>query len=187
MRAEVLRALPMRRSIVILLTLWLGGCAASQKDPFEDHMASARQKKDDGRYHEAAAEYREALRIKPSSPEAHNNLGSVLFNLGETDAAILEFQRALLLDSELAAAYNNMGSAQLSKGEAAEAVGSFRRAVMLKPQMSIARFNLCLGLETLGLYAEALLECEKVSVHDPHVAGLDDAIARLKVRTENAE
>ncbi len=177
----------MRRSVALFLVLILSACSTAKQDPFEESMATARELRDAGEYPKAVAEYREALRIKPSSAEAHNNLGSTLFNMEQTDAAILEFQRALLLNDKLAAAHNNMGSALLSKGEAAEAVGYFRRAVILKPEMLIARFNLCLGLETLGQYAAALLECELVSVADPHVAGLEEAINRLQSRSAEGQ
>jgi Flp pilus assembly protein TadD len=181
----------MPRSLALLLFALLAGCAASNRDtysdPFEDSMNAAATLRDNGEYNAAVVEYREAIRLKPASAEAHNNLGSALFNLGDTDGAIMEFQRALLLNKDLAAAHNNMGSALLAKGNAAEAVGYFRRAVQLKPEMTIARFNLCLGLENLRQFAAALLECELLSVTDPDIPGLNEAINRLRVSSVEGE
>lgn len=176
------------RLLPLLFALLATACSTTTDlPPFDQHMLDAQEARADGQQQLAITEYRAALRYQPASAEAHNNLGSVLFDTGQTDAAILEFQRALLLDDRLAAAHNNMGSALLSKGQAAEAVGYFRRSVALNPEMSIARFNLCLGLETLGQYAAALLECQLTSVRDPSRPGVEEAIQRLQGRLDEIQ
>ena len=50
-----------------------------------------------GKLDEAIAEYREAMRLKPDYPEAHNNLGVTLKDQGKLDEAIAEYREALRL------------------------------------------------------------------------------------------
>jgi tetratricopeptide (TPR) repeat protein len=63
---------------------------------------------------EAIAEYQAAIRIEPTYPEAHFNLGSALAHSGMADrlpAAIAEYRTALRLKPDYAEVYNNLGNA----------------------------------------------------------------------------
>ena len=50
-----------------------------------------------GEAEQAIACYREALRLKPDHPNAHNNLGNAYLHKGDADEAIACFDRALKL------------------------------------------------------------------------------------------
>jgi WD40 repeat protein/Tfp pilus assembly protein PilF len=80
-----------------------------------------------GRYPEAEAEYREALRLKPDSAEIHSNLGDVLCRLNRHPEAEAEHREALRLDPNLPEAYCNRGLSLRDQGRFAEALTELRR------------------------------------------------------------
>jgi Flp pilus assembly protein TadD len=53
-----------------------------------------------GKSDEAAAQFREALRIAPEFPDAHRNLAVVLLQLGQRDEALLHFREVLRLNPD---------------------------------------------------------------------------------------
>ena len=124
-----------------VVALGLGGLCACGPPPSEHSRPSIRRAgrlTKPGRCTEALAAYRQAVRLRPDSAEAHNDLGAVLYDVGERDAAVQEYQRALRLQPEFAEAHNNLGVAALSAGQIVAAVGEYRQAVALKPEFSAA-------------------------------------------------
>ena len=64
----------------------------------------------------AMAEFREALRLKPDSAEAHSNLGKTLVDQGKLDEAIAEYRSAMRLKPDFALAHSNLGDALRNQG-----------------------------------------------------------------------
>jgi Flp pilus assembly protein TadD len=64
------------------------------------------------KYAEAAAEFREALKLNPRSPVARNNLGLALASLDETDQALANWRSG----SDPATAHNNLAAVLMEKG-----------------------------------------------------------------------
>jgi Flp pilus assembly protein TadD len=60
----------------------------------------------------ATRHFEEALRLRPAYPEAHNNLGGVLYLEGRRSEAIAQFTEALRLRPGFTEARNNLGVAQ---------------------------------------------------------------------------
>ncbi len=52
-----------------------------------------------------------AIRLKPDDPFAHNKLGQVLFEKGQTDDAIRQYQEAVRLKPNYANALTNLAKA----------------------------------------------------------------------------
>jgi Flp pilus assembly protein TadD len=65
----------------------------------------------DGRLEEAAAEFGEALRLKPDSADVHNALGVTWARLGRMPEAVREFQEAVRIDPAHAGARANLARA----------------------------------------------------------------------------
>ena len=59
----------------------------------------------------ARSAFEEAVRLSPSSAEAHNSLGWVLLAQGQIDASIVEFNSALKLKPAFAQAHINLANA----------------------------------------------------------------------------
>jgi len=88
-----------------------------------------------------AAEFREAIRLRPDFAEAHDNLGLVLIQSGDDEGGLAAFREAVRLAPDFADAHANLGAA-LMPTDAEEAIRELERAVALAPTLVKARFNL---------------------------------------------
>jgi tetratricopeptide (TPR) repeat protein len=61
-----------------------------------------------GSIEEAMGHYKDALRIRPDYPQAHNNLGSILAEQGKLEEAIFHYRQALRLDPNYQKARDNL-------------------------------------------------------------------------------
>ena len=118
----------------------------------ERAIALARQ----GKLVEAAAFFRQALRLWPDFAEAHSNLGNVLQEQGQLAAAVAQYQEAIRLKPNYAEACSNLGNALREHGQTAEAVAQCEEALRLKPDFAEAHYNLGNALRDQGQLAEAV-------------------------------
>ena len=81
---------------------------------------------------------------------AYNNLGLVLEQKGEFDAAIASFGQATRVKPDFHEAFNNLGSCLLRKGELKAAIDSFRQTIRIKPAFVEAYYNLGHTLQEKG-------------------------------------
>jgi tetratricopeptide (TPR) repeat protein len=81
---------------------------------------------------EAIEQLAEAVRLSPSSANAHNEFGMVLSRFVEVKAARQEFERALELDPRLAEAHVNLSLILAQAGELAAASEHLDRAIELQ-------------------------------------------------------
>lgn len=109
-----------------------------------------------GRLDEAAAHYRESVRLQPESPAAAYNLGTTLLQAGRLDEAAAELERALRLDPEYALAHNNLGAVLRLQGRLDDAVRRFRRSLAIRPDDGEALYNLAGVLVMQGALDEAV-------------------------------
>ena len=70
-----------------------------------------------------------ALELKPDYPDAYNNLGISLKELGRFDEAEVYLRRAIELNPQFAEAYNNLGNALKELGRIEEAIGWHHEAL----------------------------------------------------------
>jgi tetratricopeptide (TPR) repeat protein len=87
----------------------------------------------DGRYPEAEAELREALRLKEPVAKAHLNLGSILCSQQRFEEGVPHLERAIALDPESPTAHGNLGEAYGALGRRALAAAHFALAVEREP------------------------------------------------------
>jgi type IV pilus assembly protein PilF len=119
---------------------------SSREDPYlpDAHQALGLVYHGMGKLEAARAEYAEALRLRPKFSEASNNLGILLIDMGQYDAAIAAFKVALsdILYATPTLAEGNMGWAYYQKGDVSAAVEHIGNAVASDPQF-------CRGYEWL--------------------------------------
>jgi len=115
----------------------------------------------------ALAAYREALRINPSYPPAHNYLGLVLAQMGRHEEAAAEYQEALRLLPGFAEASNNLGLAWVDQGQFERAEQAFAAALQANPSFVQARSNLAITHARLGDLDRAIAEFEDVIHQTP--------------------
>ena len=120
------------------------------------HFELATRRHAEGRHAEAAAHYRDALRLKRDWPEAWNNLGNVLEADGRLQDAIQAYGEALSLMPTYALAHYNLGNALKACGRHQDAAASYRRAIALQPDFTEAHNNLATALAQRGQLEEAV-------------------------------
>jgi lipoprotein NlpI len=87
----------------------------------------------------ARADFAAALEARPDYAPALTNLGNLLLEEGEVDAAIARYESAIAADREYAIAYLNLGVAYKRAGRVAEGVRALRRAQRLERAASALR------------------------------------------------
>jgi predicted O-linked N-acetylglucosamine transferase (SPINDLY family) len=119
-------------------------------DPFEAYFEEGLTQAQHGRFKEAAASFQQALRHRPESAAAHNNLGNVFVEQGKLIEAIDSFRQALRYKPDFASAHSNLGEALRQQGHLAEAVVCLREALHFNPQDAYAHNNLAMVLQAQG-------------------------------------
>ena len=128
--------------------------------------------KEEGRFAEAAREYRAALAINPDYFAAHLNLGAVLMmqaipvRLGvddsqrppwpQADEAIAHLRAAVKLDPDSAGAHYNLGIAFVYQGQLDEAAREYGEAIRSNPNYAEAHNNLGQLLTAQGHLDDAI-------------------------------
>jgi tetratricopeptide (TPR) repeat protein len=110
----------------------------------------------EGRNEEAAAEYREVLRLRPGWAKAEYALYSALTRLGRDGEAREHFEAAVrrtVLDPE---SIRGIALSLAGQGRAEEAEAFLRRALSVRPDFPDAHYDLAVTLGRLGRKEEAL-------------------------------
>jgi tetratricopeptide (TPR) repeat protein len=150
--------------------------------------------KDQGRFEEAAARYREALASDPAHVSSRINLGAVLMALGQSDDAIRQFEAAVRLDPASAGGRYNLAFAFGAQGRLSEAARHYREAIRIRPDYAEAHNNLgqvLLATANVGEAVDHLREAARLlpgsaDVHNNLGTGLlqqdrvDEAIAHFE-------
>lgn len=123
----------------------------------------------EGRPADAAAQFGEATRIRPDSPEAHANLGNALVANGLEDEARKEYEAAIRIDPGFAGAHYNLGLSLLRAGRRPEAAAEFLEALKRDPRHAPARNSLGLALAGMGRLDEAREQYREALVLDPEL------------------
>ncbi|HJU15224.1 MAG TPA: tetratricopeptide repeat protein, partial [Stellaceae bacterium] len=127
-----------------------------------------------GRFGEAEACCREAVRLQPGYAEAYNNLGIALASLSRPQEAEACYREALRLKPGNATALKNLGLALLSLGRLGEAESCYREALRLEPENTAVLKNLGNALSLQGKLSEAADAFERAAALEPDDA---DALA----------
>ena len=137
-----------------------------------------------GKLLEAEADYRHALQVRPSYPEAHNNLGQLLAKTGRQPEALTEFDKALDISvyMEPWVARCNKGQTLFQLGRKDEGVGELRSCVRIAPKFCQGRRALGRILVSEGKSEEGLAELESYARNCPQAADaqLQIGLARIK-------
>jgi peptidoglycan/xylan/chitin deacetylase (PgdA/CDA1 family)/Flp pilus assembly protein TadD len=90
------------------------------------------------KYAEAAAKFKEASQLQPTSALFANNAGFACFKLGQYDEAVQWFLKTVSIDPNRAIAYLNLGDAYLQLGKRPEAKQAFEKYLQLQPNSKSA-------------------------------------------------
>lgn len=88
---------------------------------------------------------KEAIRINPQHPDAHQNLGYIDYRMKKWDAAAAHFRESLKWGGHFintAKCHNYLGVSLLMKGDIDEAIDEFKNAIEINPDLARAKINL---------------------------------------------
>ncbi len=110
---------------------------------------------DAGRPSEAVPNYQQALRLNPSSSQAHHNLGMALRAQGQAEQAVAEFRAALRLQPDYESAEHHLANCLADAGMLKEAEAHYLAAVRLNPNHAENYNGLGICYAMQANYAEA--------------------------------
>ena len=129
-------------------------------DP-EDRFFKGEEHYKAGRYKEAVAELRQAVRLSPDWDDPHYVLALSLTEIGELKEAIESYKRVIevaIKDEPKILAYYNMANAYADLGEYQSAIDSYKQAIKLDPTLPKPHNNLGLAYAELNRLDEAASE-----------------------------
>jgi len=111
--------------------------------------------------------YATTIARNPGAWMAHNNLGNLLRDAGELDAARGHFEAALRVRPDLHKVHNNLANVLRTQRQFPAATEHYRRAIELKPDYAEAHNNLGSLLRQLGQPGEAKRHLLTAMLADP--------------------
>ena len=132
------------------------------------------------------AEFEAALRIKPDSPDALNNLGLVYRQTNEDEKAIAAFRHAIRLSPGYADAHANLG-AILTATDVAEAIHELEKAIELQPGLLRAHYNLAIAYGSSPKHGSdrEIQQLQKLLALDANYPRADFALGKALLRKGN--
>ena len=129
----------------------------------------------DRRWDAAVGQCRQALEKQPDDPLVLFNLGTLLVQQGDPQAAIEHLEKAIELQSGWAEAHYALGTALLHRERYREAINAFDEALELRPAYPEAEFNrgnayAMRGLESNGTLDYYELDCAVAGLQEGHPA-----------------
>jgi tetratricopeptide (TPR) repeat protein len=115
-----------------------------------------------GKFPEATAELREAIRAEPAYARAHSGLGLALRAQRNVQESIAAYQEAIRLDRDLIDAHNGLAVVLANQGKLNDAVAEFREIIRVDPDSAIGYYNLAYALADLDRDVESAAALREV-------------------------
>ena len=135
----------------------------------------------------AAACYRAVLRAAPKEPNAHNLLGVLARQQGDSQAALRHTEQALALAPDQPAFLANRGAALAEAGRLIEGISLLRAALDRRPEDAVALRNLGQAFAALGDAAAAIAPLERAAALAPQAPEPLLALAHARRELGDAE
>jgi Flp pilus assembly protein TadD len=149
--------------------------------PAAGRLARARAFESQGRLDEAERQYREALKLDPTSAAVRDGLGYVLVREGLFAEAVTHLSEAVRLRPDAAASHASLAYALREIGRLDESIAAYRRAIQFPENATRAavRNNFGITLAMAGRSADARAEFREALRLDPTLAGVRENLARV--------
>jgi spermidine synthase len=129
----------------------------------------------------AIALLEEAIALKPDVYRYREELASIFFNSGRSDAAIEQLAVIESLHPDVVIDLIHLGMAYLQNGSAGNAAEMFTKVAALQPENPLARYYLAILLANDGHLDRAAAELKKIISFYPDFAGSYYYLARIYV------
>jgi pentatricopeptide repeat protein len=127
----------------------------------EPHNALGRVAQQEWDWVGAEREYRRAIELNPSYPQARTNYSMFLYAMLRFEEAVVEARRAQQLDPASPFVNTWAGAAYFFAGRVEEAMASWQKALELDPGYADARLVLARTYLTQGKHQQAIAELQK--------------------------
>lgn len=94
--------------------------------------------------------FKQALYLDANLPDALNNVGALLMDMGHYPDALVAFEQAVVLAPAFPMGWNNLGIALTRMNRGQEALAAFERAITLNPNYIAAHINRATAWMLLG-------------------------------------
>jgi Flp pilus assembly protein TadD len=121
-------------------------------------------------WHDERSLWEHALAVMPDNYRAHNALGVLAGNAGQTAEALAHLRQVVAAEPSYPEGQHNLGLALASSGDLDQAIAHYRQALRLKPSYAEAHNNLGLALARLGRSDEAVAEYREALRVNPSLA-----------------
>jgi tetratricopeptide (TPR) repeat protein len=130
------------------------------------HRVMAQANSEADRHLEAITEYEAAIKLAPTQPGLHEELGSEYRNANKIPEAEQAFQRELEIDPYNVLAKYKLGAIAVEQGNGAKGKGLIEAALREKPDLVHADYNLGRAEMLLGEDEAAAVHLKKATVTD---------------------
>lgn len=141
----------------------------------EAHLVRAAIEWSQRNYDEADKEFRRALEINPNYATGHLRYGYFLFAMRKVPEALNEMKRAQQLDPVSPVSNAALGFMLFMTRDIDGSINSNKKALELQSDFLGARNNLALGYLQKRMYAEAIVEFDKLLPTEPALAAIGKA------------
>jgi len=142
--------------LLIILFIAYGPVAFGQtKDDAKALLKEGIALHDAGKYDEAIAKYKEALKIDPEYSSAYHEISYSLFSSGRGKEAIAYLEKLLALDPKSGGAYDMLGSIYDDDKQPDKAVEYYKKGIAVDPQYQRLHYNLAITCLRQKKYAES--------------------------------
>ena len=118
-------------------------------------------------YANAATLWSATIDRNPTSAQAQNRYGDILFQSGDIDGALKHFEIAVTLPPEDAETRYNLGETLAKKGRLDEAIAQFRKALEIEPGSGLAHNGLGQAFAAQGKYEDAIAQFQQALAARP--------------------
>jgi len=146
--------------------------AAQQAETLNDqlpevHMSLGLVYTRTGKYTEAIAELRQALRLAPNSDEAHRRLGEAYEAAGQTADAIAAYREATTINPYLWWNFNSLAAAYFHRGDDEHALEAYQKVTQLQPDIATGWAGMGAAYYGLGDWNKCVAAIEEAIRRQP--------------------
>jgi tetratricopeptide (TPR) repeat protein len=120
-------------------------------------------------FSDAAASFREAIKVQPGYTDAWNNLGWAYAQAGRFADAVGAYQQLTKLAPSDANAWTELGRAYAGEGRQSEALSAYQMAIQLKPESADGYLSVGAACANLGSITDAISAFRQALKRDPNL------------------
>ncbi|WP_332982903.1 glycoside hydrolase family 99-like domain-containing protein [Microcoleus sp. A003_D6] len=150
----------------------------------EEHENLAKTLIEQGKVNQGIDCYRRAVELNPNAGAAYHELGEILRNQEQWEAAVDAYRNAIRINPELSWSHNNLAESLVKLERWEEAVEAYRKAIELNPDFSWSHNNLGDVLLKLERWEEAVEAYSKATELNPDFSWSHNYLADALIKLE---